>query len=196
MPIFRAIVKEHLRNSWVIRHATRTSLISVKGNHLVPSRWARKRVRFQRYESHLELLEGQVIVDTIRLEYGRGKRIIRNDTLGTHERARLRTTATNPLQAKFEGLAPETSKRLKSTWLSAAWATRETVTTMPAQSHSSARWNVNWFTGVGLEPGLRHARLSLSTLRFSRTGSGCIRILVTCHRWNTNSVFKEQHNRS
>jgi hypothetical protein len=72
-------------------------------------------VRFQRYESHLELLEGQVIVDTIRLEYGRGKRIIRNDTLGTHERARLRTTATNPLQAKFEGLAPETSKRLKST---------------------------------------------------------------------------------
>jgi transposase len=90
------------------RQATRTSLISVEGNqYSVPSRWARQRVRFRRYENHLELLDGQKVVDTIRLEYGRGKRIIRDEHYPAHERARQRQTPANPLQAKFEGLAPE-----------------------------------------------------------------------------------------
>jgi len=57
-------------------------------------------VRFRRYESHLELLEGQDVVDTIRLEYGRGRRIIRDEHYPGHERARLRITAANPLQAQ------------------------------------------------------------------------------------------------
>lgn len=96
------------------RQATRTSLISVAGNqYSVPSRWARQRVRFRRYENHLELLDGQEIVDTIRLEYGRGKRIIRDEHYPAHERARQRKTPANPLQAKFEGLAPEAAAYLQ-----------------------------------------------------------------------------------
>ena len=90
------------------RHATRTNLISVEGNqYSVPSRLARQQVRFRRYESHLELLDGQNVVDTIQLEYGRGRRIIRDEHYPAHERARQRTAASNPLQARFEGLAPE-----------------------------------------------------------------------------------------
>ena len=108
------------------RHATRTSLISVEGNqYSVPSRWARKRVRFRRYESHLELLEGQDVVDTIQLEYGRGKRIIRDEHYPGHERARLRTTAANPLQARFEGLAPEASAYLQGLSQSRAGTLRD-----------------------------------------------------------------------
>lgn len=91
----------------------------------MPSRWARKRVRFRRYESHLELLEGQDVVDTIRLEYGRGKRIIRDEHYPGHERARLRTTAANPLQARFEGLAPEASAYLQGLSQSRAGTLRD-----------------------------------------------------------------------
>ena len=90
------------------RHATRTNLISVEGNqYSVPSRLARQQVRFRRYESHLELLDGQNVVGTIQLEYGRGRRIIRDEHYPAHERARQRTAASNPLQARFEGLVPE-----------------------------------------------------------------------------------------
>ena len=90
------------------RYATRTGLISVEGNqYSVPSMWARKRVQFRRYESHLELLDGQDTVDAIKLVYGRGRRIIRDEHYPAHERARERTTASNPLQARFEGLVPE-----------------------------------------------------------------------------------------
>jgi len=88
------------------RHATRTGLISVEGNqYSVPSRWARRTVRFRRYEKHLELLDGQEVIDTIQLEYGRGKRIIRDDHYPAHQRQRK--TPSHPLQAGFEALAPE-----------------------------------------------------------------------------------------
>ncbi|HIE12769.1 MAG TPA: IS21 family transposase [Desulfotomaculum sp.] len=96
------------------RLATRTSLISVEGNqYSVPSRWARRRVRFRRYENHLELLDDHEVVDTIRLEHGRGKRIIRGEHYPEHEQARRRKTPANPLQAKFEGLAPEAAAYLQ-----------------------------------------------------------------------------------
>ncbi len=96
------------------RQATRTSLISVEGNqYSVPSMWARKQVRFRRYEDHLELLDGQDVVDVIPIVYGRGKRIIRDEHYPSHERASQRTSAVNPLQAKFEGLAPEAAAYLQ-----------------------------------------------------------------------------------
>ena len=97
------------------RRATRTNLISVEGNqYSVPSRWARQRVRFRRYENHLELLDDRGVVDTIQLEYGRGKRIIRDEHYPAHELAKQRKTPSNPLQAKFEGLAPEAEAYLQS----------------------------------------------------------------------------------
>lgn len=90
------------------RQATRTSLIAVEGNrYSVPSRFARRKVRFRRFEKHLELLDGQQIVDSIALTYGRGKRIIRDDHYPEHQRVRERKTPSHPLQAKFEALAPE-----------------------------------------------------------------------------------------
>ncbi len=96
------------------RKVTRTSLISLEGNqYSVPSRWARKQVQFRRYEGHLELLDGQNVVDVIPIVHGRGKRIIRDEHYPAHERASQRTTATNPLQAKFEGLAPEAKAYLQ-----------------------------------------------------------------------------------
>ncbi len=96
------------------RRATRTNLISVEGNqYSVPSRWARQRVRFRRYENHLELLDDRGVVDTIQLEYGRGKRIIRDKHYPAHELAKQRKTPANPLQAEFEALAPEAEAYLQ-----------------------------------------------------------------------------------
>lgn len=96
------------------RHVTRTSLISVEGNqYSVPSRWARRRVQFRRFESHLELLDGRDTAGTIQLENGRGKRIICDEHYPAHERAKQRTTASNPLQAQFEGLVPEAAAYLQ-----------------------------------------------------------------------------------
>lgn len=96
------------------RRATRTNLISVEGNqYSVPSRWARQRVRFRRYENHLELLDDQGATNTIQFQYGRGKRIIRDEHYPAHELAKQRKTPSNPLQAKFEGLAPEAEAYLQ-----------------------------------------------------------------------------------
>lgn len=96
------------------RRATRTSMIAVEGNqYSVPSRFASRRVRFRRFEKHLELLDGQEVIDTIPLIYGRGERIIRDDHYPEHQRAQSRKTASHPLQAKFEALAPEASAYLK-----------------------------------------------------------------------------------
>ena len=90
------------------------SLISVEGNqYSAPSRWARRRVQFRRFESHLELLDGRDTAGTIQLENGRGKRIICDEHYPAHERAKQRTTASNPLQAQFEGLVPEAAAYLQ-----------------------------------------------------------------------------------
>lgn len=70
------------------RQATRTNLVAVESNqYSVPSHLARRKVRFRRFEEHLELLDGPQVVDTIGLEYGRGKRIIRDDHYPEHQRA-------------------------------------------------------------------------------------------------------------
>lgn len=96
------------------RQATRTNLISVEGNqYSVPSRWAQRRVHFRRYENRLELLDGPAVVDEIPLKYGRGKRIIRDEHYPQHVQAQLRKTPINPLQAKFESLAPEAAAYLQ-----------------------------------------------------------------------------------
>lgn len=96
------------------RRATRTNLIAVEGNrYSVPARWAGKAVKFRRYENHLELLDGQDVVDTIELEYGRGKRIIRDEHYPQHQQAQQRQTPAHPLQARFEALAPQASLYLQ-----------------------------------------------------------------------------------
>lgn len=96
------------------RSVTRTSLISVDGNNYsVPSRWARGTVRFRKYEKHLELLDGQQVVDTIQLQYGRGKRFTQDEHYPEHQKAQQRKTPSHPLQAKFEGLAPEAKNYLE-----------------------------------------------------------------------------------
>ena len=108
------------------RKATRTSLISVEGNkYSVPSRWARQTVRFQRYENRLELLDERGVADNIRLEDGRGKRIIRDEHYPAHELAQQRKTPANPLQAKFEALAPEAEAYLQGISRSRTGSLRE-----------------------------------------------------------------------
>lgn len=90
------------------RQASRTSLISVAGNYYsVPARWARQTVRFRRFEDHLELLDGQEIVETIPLVPGRGRRIIREEHYPAHCQAQKRQVPSRPLQARFEVLAPQ-----------------------------------------------------------------------------------------
>jgi len=90
------------------RKKTRTSLISVDNNYYsVPSDWTEKKVRFRRFEGHLELLDADRVVDTIPLAYGRGQRIIRDEHYPQHQRAQQRKTPAHPLQARFEALAPE-----------------------------------------------------------------------------------------
>ena len=96
------------------RKATRTNLISVEGNqYSIPSRFARQNVRFRRFEKHLELLDGQQVVDAIELKPGRGKRFIKDEHYPEHQRASARKTPSNPLQAKFESLAPEAKAYLQ-----------------------------------------------------------------------------------
>ena len=136
------------------RQATRTSLISVEGNqYSVPSRWARKRVRFRRYESHLELLDGQEVVDTIWLEYGRGKRIIRDEHYPAHEQARQRRTAANPLQAKFEGLAPEAAAYLQGLSRSRVGGLRNQMEKIIALAETHSPAAVSWAMQRALEYG-------------------------------------------
>ena len=95
------------------RSVTRTSLISVDGNkYSVPARWARGTVYFRKYEKHLELLEGQQVVDSIPLEEGRGKCFIRDEHYPAHKEKQQRKTPSHPLQAKFEALAPEAKEYL------------------------------------------------------------------------------------
>lgn len=95
------------------RRATRTSLISVDGNHYsVPYRYARGKVHFRRYENHLELLDNNQVIDTIVLQYGKGQRFIRDEHYPEHQKHKH--TPSHPLQAKFEALAPEAKYYLQN----------------------------------------------------------------------------------
>ncbi len=86
------------------RKATKTQLISIDGNkYSVPVQFARKRVKYRRYEDRIELLEDDKLVDTVQLAAGKGKNIIQDRHYPAHSRAKR---VSHPLQVKFEELAP------------------------------------------------------------------------------------------
>ena len=86
------------------RKATKTQLISIDGNkYSVPAEFARKRVKYRRFEDRIELLEDREVVDTIQLVTGRRKSIIQDRHYPAHSRPKR---ASHPLQVKFEALAP------------------------------------------------------------------------------------------
>lgn len=96
------------------RKVTRDSLISVAGNqYSVPAKWARKKICYRRYERHLELLEGHGSGEVIPLVAGKGNRVVKDEHYPEHQRAQARSAPSNPLQAKFESLAPQAADYLQ-----------------------------------------------------------------------------------
>ena len=86
------------------RKATKTQLISIDGNkYSVPVQFARKRVKYRRFEARIELLDGEKVIDTIELVAGRGKSIVQDRHYPAHSRPKR---TSHPLQAKFEALSP------------------------------------------------------------------------------------------
>lgn len=87
------------------RKATKTQLISIEGNkYSVPQAFARKQVRYRRYEDRIEVLDGDRVADRIELVMGRGHQRIEDRHYPAHARTTKRTA--HPLQAHFEALAP------------------------------------------------------------------------------------------
>lgn len=94
------------------RRASKAQLISIDGNqYSVPPAFAQKKMRVRRHENHIELLEGDQVVDSIELVSGRGKGKVEDRHYPAHLRKAKR--ATNPLQARFEGLAPSAKAYLE-----------------------------------------------------------------------------------
>ena len=86
------------------RKATKTQLSSIDGNkYSVPAQFARKLVKYRRFEDRIELLDNGTVVDTVLLVSGRGKSIVQDRHYPAHNSPRK---TTHPLQAKFEALAP------------------------------------------------------------------------------------------
>lgn len=86
------------------RKATKTQLISIDGNkYSVPVQFARKRVKYRRFEDRIELLDDGTVVDTIALVPGRGKSVVQDRHYPAHSNPKK---SVHPLQAKFEALAP------------------------------------------------------------------------------------------
>ena len=65
--------------------------------------FARKRVKYRRFEARIELLDGEKVIDTIELVAGRGKSIVQDRHYPAHSRPKR---TSHPLQAKFEALSP------------------------------------------------------------------------------------------
>lgn len=94
------------------RRASKTQLISIEGNrYSVPPVFAKKRVRYRRYEDCIELLDGERVVDRIELLKGRRQERIEDRHYPAHIRKAQRTP--HPLQARFEALAPSAKEYLK-----------------------------------------------------------------------------------
>jgi transposase len=94
------------------RMATKTGLISIEGNrYSVPAAFARRKVRYRRYEDRIEILDGDKVIDFVDLVAGRGQQIILDRHYPQHNQEK--TVASHPLQAKFEGLAPSAKKYLQ-----------------------------------------------------------------------------------
>lgn len=92
--------------------ATKTQLVSIEVNrYSVPPAFARRKVGYRRYESFIEILDGNKIADRIELAAGWGKQVISDRHYPQH--ARLRPQASHPLQAKFEALAPSAKSYLQ-----------------------------------------------------------------------------------
>jgi transposase len=61
------------------RKATKTQLISIDGNkYSVPVQFARKQVKYRRFESRIELLDNGAVVDTLYLVPGKGQTIVQD----------------------------------------------------------------------------------------------------------------------
>ena len=87
-----------------VRKATKTQLISVDGNkYSVPVQFARKQVKYRRFDARIELLDGDKVIDTIELVAGKGKSIVQDCHYPAHSRPKR---TSHPLQAKFEALSP------------------------------------------------------------------------------------------
>ena len=102
------------RSQYIIeeRMATKTQLISIDGNrYSVPPAFARRKVRYRRYENIIEILDGDKVIDHIDLVTGRGQQIVLDRHYPDHNREK--TKASHPLQAKFEALAPSAKKYLQ-----------------------------------------------------------------------------------
>ena len=94
------------------RRATKTAVIAVEGNrYSVPSSLARRKVRYRRYEDHIELLDGDRVVDRIKLLKGRRRQQIEDRHYPAHARKGAR--AAHPLHARFEALAPSAKEYLQ-----------------------------------------------------------------------------------
>ena len=82
------------------RKATKTQLISIDGNkYSVPVQFARKQVKYRRFEDRIELLDNGTVVDTIVLVPGRGKSVVQDRHYPAHSSSK---ESVHPLQAKFE----------------------------------------------------------------------------------------------
>ncbi len=86
------------------RRATKTQLISIDGNkYSVPVPFARKKVKYRRFEDRIELLDDGIVVDTIQLVSGKGRSVVQDRHYPAHNRPKR---ASHPLQTRFEELAP------------------------------------------------------------------------------------------
>jgi transposase len=113
IPFRRLAEEKHYLQSLVIteplfvvegRKATKTQLISIDGNkYSVPVQFARKQVKYHRFEDRIELLDGEAVIETIELVAGKGKSIVQDRHYPAHSRPKR---ASHPLQAKFEALSP------------------------------------------------------------------------------------------
>lgn len=93
------------------RKATKTQLISIDGNkYSVPVQFARKQVKYRRFESRIELLDNGAVVDTLYLVPGKGQTIVQDRHYPAHSRPKKQT---HPLQVKFEALAPSAHSYLQ-----------------------------------------------------------------------------------
>jgi hypothetical protein len=93
------------------RKATKTQLISIDGNkYSVPVQFARKQVKYRRFEGRIELLDNGSVVDTIHLVPGKGKTIVQDRHYPAHSRPKK---LSHPLQVKFEALAPSAHSYLQ-----------------------------------------------------------------------------------
>lgn len=83
-----------------------------ENRYSAPAKWARQKICYRRYERHLELLDGGS-GEVIPLVAGKGKRVVKDEHYPQHQQSQYRSAPSNPLQAKFESLAPQAADYLQ-----------------------------------------------------------------------------------